>query len=205
MKRSKASPPEPLSDSPDDLVLAKLQKVQKKRGVYRFIVPLVVVAVCVVVVFGFLLQISPVSGSSMLPTFYQGEWVLLWRLDRTYARNDVIAFVPEDPESAAVADKELIKRVIGLPGETVDIQNGAVLINGTPLNEPEIDQETVQKPAGPGVPVFPLTLGPNEYFVLGDNRGNSMDSRNFGVITRSEIAGRIIVSLRFLSRAHSTG
>jgi len=203
MKRSKAAGPRsPLTDSPEDLILAKLQKVQKKRDVYRFIVPLVVVAACVAFAFGFLLQLSPVNGSSMLPSLYDGEWVLLLRHDRGYARNDVIAFVPENPE---YNDNELIKRVIGLPGETVDIQNGAVLINGTPLEEPEISQDTVQKPEGPGVPTFPLTLGPNEYFVLGDNRGDSLDSRNFGVVHRSDIAGRVIVSLRFLNRAHSGG
>ena len=193
MKRSKpAKAAEPLPDSPEELIFAKLQKVQKKRDVYRFIVPLVVVAAVVAVLFGLVLGLAHVEGSSMLPTLYDGEWVLLWHLDGSYARDDVIAFTPVG------YDKELVKRVIGLPGETVDIQDGKVLINGAPLDEPEISQDTVQKPDGM---VFPYVLKANEYFVLGDNRGNSYDSRNFGVITKSEIAGRVIASLRFLSRA----
>jgi len=73
-----------------------------------------------------------------------------------------------------------------------------VLINGAPLDEPLISQTTVQKPDGM---TFPYVLKADEYFVLGDNRGDSYDSRNFGPVTKGEIAGRVILSLRFLSRA----
>ena len=195
MKRSKTLPtPTPPADTPEDLILQKLLEVRKKRDIRRIVVPLVVVVVCVVVAFGFLLGLGYVRGSSMTPAMEDGAWVLLWRLDRSYAQGDVVAFRP------AGSGQELIKRVVGAPGDTVNIQDGAVFIDGVKLDEPEISQTTVPKPDGPA---YPLTLGAGEYFVLGDNRGDSYDSRDFGAVQSGEIAGRVIASLNVLHRAVS--
>jgi signal peptidase I len=98
-------------------------------------------------------------------------------------RGDVIVFhYPEDP------DRDFIKRIIGLPGEQVYIEAGQVYINGAPLEEPYIQKSFTYSSR------HAWTLGPDEYFVLGDNRDNSDDSHDFGPIDRSTIIGRAWVS-----------
>jgi signal peptidase I len=89
------------------------------------------------------------------------------------------------PPLAPPEDKELIKRVIGLPGETVSGHGGRVLINGQPLTEPYLNQ------ACHGTADFaPIKVPANQYFMMGDNRCNSFDSRLFGSIPRASVVGR---------------
>ena len=138
-----------------------------------------------------------VNGASMDPTFSTGQFLIVDRL--TYRieapkRGDVIVFkYPENPTIY------FIKRIIGLPGETVDIQNGVVTITtvtatGTPvhaqvLSEPYID------PAHASHDTYHKTLADSEYFVMGDNRSQSSDSRAWGALPSDLIIGRPIVRL----------
>ncbi len=118
------------------------------------------------------------DGPSMQPTLHKGEYVLVNRLEYKWhppERGDVIVF--HLPEGAR------IKRILGLPGETIEIRQGQVLVNGKPV--PEV---YVKEPGTYSMP--PLTLGPKEYFVLGDNRNNSQDSHNYGPIPASAIDGK---------------
>lgn len=118
------------------------------------------------------------DGPSMQPTLHKGEYVLVNRIEyKLYPpqRGDVIVF--------RLADGMRIKRIIGLPGETVEIQQGQVLINGQPL--PEV---YVKHPGTYSMP--PCVIGANEYFVLGDNRDNSSDSHNWGTLPASAIDGK---------------
>lgn len=84
-------------------------------------------------------------------------------------------------------NKRLVKRIIGVPGDKIDIRNGKVYINGKMLNEPYIKGETVCRELQ-----LPLTVPPEKYFVLGDNREVSKDSRNFGLIDSSQIEGKVV-------------
>jgi len=121
-----------------------------------------------------------VDGSSMQPNFETGQYVLVDRLNYLLtapARGDVVILIsPEAPHD------DLIKRGIGLPGETVTIENQQVLVDGEPLDEPYIR----------AAPLYTgtWTLGPEEYFVLGDNRNNSHDSHTFGPIERESLVGK---------------
>jgi signal peptidase I len=122
-----------------------------------------------------------VEGPSMRPTLISGEWIVVSRL--TYKlgapkRGDVVVFLP--PTNAQTDD--LIKRVIGLPGETVEIRSGLVYIDGKALDE--------SYAVGPTVPdnLWKLTAG--QLFVMGDNRQLSLDSRSFGPILMSNVVGR---------------
>src|SRR5204862_2551801 len=115
----------------------------------------------------------------------------------TIKRGNVIVFkYPEDP------DRDFIKRVIGLPGETVELRQKKVYINGTPLNEPyvhflapprggtefnEVTSFDVREPYGP------VTVPPNHYFVMGDNRDNSQDSRYWGFLPRGNVKGKALL------------
>jgi signal peptidase I len=122
-----------------------------------------------------------VEGPSMRPTLLSGEWIVVNRL--TYKvgapqRGDVVVFLP--PTNAQTDD--LIKRVIGLPGETVEIREGSVWINGARLEENYV--------SGTTFPDNSWQLGEDDLFVMGDNRPISLDSRSFGPIHRSEVVGK---------------
>jgi signal peptidase I len=122
-----------------------------------------------------------VEGPSMRPTLLSGEWIVVNRL--TYKlgspqRGDVIVFLP--PTNAQTDD--LIKRVIGLPGETLEIRDGSVWIDGIQLEERYTAKTTS--------PDNRWQLGADELFVMGDNRGLSLDSRSFGPISLKEVVGK---------------
>jgi signal peptidase I len=122
-----------------------------------------------------------VEGPSMRPTLVSGEWIvvnrLTYRLGRAQ-RGDVIVFLP--PTNAQTDD--LIKRVIGLPAETLEIRDGAVWIDGRRLEETYA--------AGTTSPDNRWVLSEDELFVMGDNRGLSLDSRSFGPISLKNVVGR---------------
>lgn len=123
-----------------------------------------------------------VDGASMEPNFHTSERVIVDRLTMLLggpSRGDVV--VLESPRSD---DDLLIKRVIGLPNEYVVLRNGRVYINGELLDEPYIDEFCTQRSCN-----GEWLLGSDEYFVLGDNRQNSMDSHSFGPVKRSTITG----------------
>jgi signal peptidase I len=124
-----------------------------------------------------------IDGSSMEPNLHDGEYVIVNRIIyrlHSLERGDVIVFKKE-------GSREFIKRVIGLPGDTVQVQGGRVIVNGTPLTEPYIAQPPVYT-------MEPRKIAPNEYFVLGDNRNNSSDSHNWGTVPRDVIDGKAWVT-----------
>lgn len=135
-----------------------------------------------------------VSGASMVPTFYDYHYLIVDRLTYDFEsprRGDVIVLdLPQDTSRA------LIKRVIGLPGETVVLSGTDVTIintehpEGFTLQEPYIDSKNLG-----GATNMRITLGEDQYFVLGDNRRVSADSRSWGVLPKEDIVGRAIVRL----------
>jgi signal peptidase I len=138
---------------------------------------------CVVsfVLASYVFQLSYVDGDSMLPSLQDGEYTIVNKLIyRLHApqRGDIVVFQAPDEE-----DKDYIKRVVALPGETVSIENGWVIVKGLKVNEPYILNR-------PERPYSEIKLGPDELFVLGDNRQNSTDSRVFGGLSRKRILGK---------------
>ena len=122
-----------------------------------------------------------IEGFSMEPNFHDGQYLFVNRIVYMLhppERGDVIVLIP--PTSTS---RDYIKRVIGLPGERVEILPGRVLIDGQELKEPY--------PLNPGTYSFgPVTVGSGEYFVLGDNRDNSSDSHSWGMLAAKQIIGR---------------
>jgi len=128
-----------------------------------------------------------VTGQSMEPTLAASDVVLVNRVTYHFdepRRFDVIVFEKENKSAV----KKYVKRVIGLPGETVQIIEEVVYIDGLPLEgEAGLEHVTLA-----GLAAEPIVLGADEYFVLGDNRLNSMDSRYWGPIKESQILGEML-------------
>lgn len=139
-----------------------------------------------VVIFCFGVRTS-VIGVSMEPALYNGQEVLIdqfiYRISSP-RRNDIVVFLPNGNQNS----HSYLKRVVGLPGETVQIIEGYVYIDGVMLDE----DDTYDKIADPGIAQNPILLGNDEYFVLGDNRNNSEDSRsgNVGTVSKKTIIGK---------------
>ncbi len=168
---------------------------QRISGAMLDIVETVVVALSIfLVVYLFFMQPHQVNGQSMEPTFLSGEYVLTDKVSYQTGeprRGDVVVFhAPEAAGCAQGTGCDFIKRVIGLPGDTLSVHDNAIYINGQALPEPYIPPENYTKAgeftAG-GREVF---LGENEYFVVGDNRPFSSDSRVWGPIGKQNIVGR---------------
>ncbi len=135
----------------------------------------------------------------MLPTLQIGDRIIVDKLSYRFHdphRGDIVVFARPPLEDQAYAD--LVKRVIGLPGETISSKNGAIYINGNRLAEPWLppgsQSYTGPLSGGDSHPEFdlpgPVKIPPGEYYVMGDNRKDSEDSRFFGPIPRSLIVGR---------------
>lgn len=155
------------------------------KGIVRDVLVTVLIAAVVYLGLRTAVQSFRVEGPSMLPNFHTGEWVLVNKLAykfRQPQRGQVIIF-----HEPAVGNTDLIKRVIGFPGETVDMINGVVYIHETDgkvisLKEPYISYPDTRSYTGQVIP-------PGEYFVLGDNRPVSEDSRYGWFVLKKDIIG----------------
>ena len=151
-----------------------------------WLIYILVIIVISYLVITFVGQRTQVSGSSMETTLSDGEQLIVDKISYRFRdpnRYDIVVF-PYQYEK----NTYYIKRIIGLPGETVQIVDGYVYIDGQKLDE-HYGNEVMENP---GLAADPVVLGDDEYFVLGDNRNNSQDSRaaNVGVIHRDDLLGR---------------
>jgi len=167
--------------------------VKKKRSTTRSIIEWVAVVggalIVALVIRAFFLAAFYIPSESMVPTLQKGDRVLVNKLSyklHDVHRGDVVVFgrPPNEPDNGI---KDLIKRVIGLPGETIEVRDCKVLINGQPLSESYVKSWTRT------CTYAPHQIGSDEVFVMGDNRDDSQDSRYFGPIKESLIVGRAFV------------
>lgn len=158
------------------------------KTVVGFLLCMVLAASAALLLNRYVLQPVAVEGISMEPNLSEREQLLMEKITyrfRDPERFDVVVFPFEE-------GVYYIKRIIGLPGEMVQIIDGKVHINGEPLADDQFGMESVENP---GKAEEPIILGDNEYFLLGDNRNNSLDSRYevVGNIKREEILGRVFL------------
>jgi signal peptidase I len=136
----------------------------------------------------YLFQPYKVQMGSMQPTLHNNDFIMVNKISyrfRTPGRGEIVVFNPPGNTS----NIHYIKRIIGLPGETLEIKEGKVFIN-----EVEISENYLLRTDTPGF-TGPVSLAEDEYFVLGDHRNNSMDSRDFGAISLDQIHGKTLFVL----------
>lgn len=148
--------------------------------VIKEVIPYIVIVVVVVLIRTFIITPVRVDGDSMKNTLKNGDILLLYKLS-SINRFDIIVLDEEKD------NEKIIKRVIGMPGETVAIKKGKIYINDEVIDDEYAYGETSD--------FDKVTLADNEYFILGDNRLISKDSRYFGPIKENEIKGKIVFRL----------
>jgi len=159
-----------------------------KGGIIEVGKIILTVLLTVIIIRLFVFQVFEIEGSSMEPSFYNNEYLLIEKISyRVHPprRGDVVVFkYPNDQQV------NYIKRIIGLPGESVRVEGGKVFVNGQslteaylPPNEQTLVNGTIDRP-------YEVTLATDQYFMMGDNREHSSDSRNWGPLAKDLIIGR---------------
>lgn len=153
------------------------------KPILREILQIAIIALVLFFVLHFVVQNFRINGTSMEPNLHDGQYVLVNKTAYWFGHNPhrgdiIVLHAPEAPEF------DRIKRVIGLPGETVEVRrDGSVYVDGYPLEEPYLENDT-------GGSAGTWQVPPDQYFVLGDNRAVSYDSRAWGAVPREYIVGR---------------
>ncbi len=182
-----ASPnPAPEGAGPLEPVRAPSPKRRRRKTIIEWLIILLVAVLAAVGLRTFIVQPFFIPSGSMEPTLEVGDKVLVNKLSYDFHsvhRGDVIVF-KKPPNDFSPGVKDLIKRVIGLPGETISGRDGSVYINGQRLKESWLPKGVTTSDFGP------VRIPAGEYFVMGDNRGDSSDSRVFGPIKKNLIVGR---------------
>lgn len=183
-----------VSMNPENNSQNNLTKNIPKENFVKEIVKFSLIALAIVIpIRTFIAQPFIVSGASMDPTFASGQYLVVDQLSYDFEkpkRGEVIIFrYPNDPQTF------FIKRIIGLPGEILSMDNGKVsIVNNENPNGFQLDEKYITK-SHQTSDTFNINLGPTEYFVMGDNRPQSSDSRSWGPLESKYIVGRPFVRL----------
>lgn len=179
-----------------------VDRVQPSRSFFVELAEILLLAVGLYIVITFAIQTVHVIGSSMVPTLNDNDYVLATKLDlrfTTPSRGDIV--ILKDPFDNS---QDFVKRVIGLPGDRLRISNGRVFINGSQLQEPYLPNNDpwVTNANWPADNADPngFLIPAAHYFVMGDNRNHSSDSRMFGPIAFNQIESRAWIRLLPLTK-----
>jgi signal peptidase I len=172
------------------------QRRDRRRAAKEWIILVGIALIVAIVVRQFVFQLFYIPSGSMIPRLEIGDQVFVNKLAYDFgdpARGDLVVF--ERPDNwRDVNVKDLVKRIVGLPGETIEGRRGRVFINGKPLPEPYL-------PAGTDTSNFgPLTIPSDQYFMMGDNRSGSSDSRVHSPVDRDEFVGKVFLTVWPLDR-----
>jgi len=180
------------------------QEPKKKSALREWIEAAVVAAIIAFcIIRPFIVQAFKIPTGSMRPTLIEGDIILVnkfiygakipftdWRLPAIISpkRGDVVVFIyPENPK------KDFIKRLIGLPGETVEIKNGTIYIDGKPVTEQTFNQRYYYNMGDFGSEGQKIVVPQDSFFVLGDNSASSQDSRYWGFVPKKNLLGQAMV------------
>lgn len=172
-----------------------LRRRNRKRSAFEWVVVIVAAVVIAVLLRAFVVQTFYIPSGSMEPTLRKNDRVVVNKLSydmHAVHRGDIVVFTT--PPGVNKSFKDLVKRIVGLPGETVQGRDGKVLVNGTVLPEKYLPPGTLTSDFGP------YTVPPKSVWVMGDNRGNSEDSRVFKAIPEHTIVGRVFIRIWPITR-----
>ncbi len=158
-------------------------------AIFDFLQGIVVVLAILVMVYLFIMSPQEISGASMEPNFHNGEYILTNKVltkFREPQRGDVVVF--KSPKNKEV---DYIKRIIGLPGDTVKLEKNAFYVNGQIVEEPYLPSDMIIFGGSYLQEGAEIIVPPGEYFVSGDNRPHSSDSREFGPIPMEDFIGTV--------------
>ncbi|OGE64657.1 signal peptidase I [Candidatus Daviesbacteria bacterium RIFCSPLOWO2_02_FULL_36_7] len=156
--------------------------------VVEFIETIVVFGAIFAAIYLFVAQFHKVSGNSMVPTFHNGDFLITEKVSykmRNPQHGEIVVLKNPKDES-----QDFIKRIIAVPGDTLQISNNTVYVNDNPLKENYIPADYVTRPGAFVTEGTTITAAGNQYFVFGDNREHSSDSREWGPVTKEELVGR---------------
>lgn len=180
------APNQPENTPPEQTIQPEVSTAQPAKSLLREVLETIGLALAIFLVVRSIVMNYRVVGHSMVPTIQEGQFLLIdklgYKMFERPQRGDIVVFHPPN-----MAGQIYIKRVIGLPGEVVELRDGRVYVNGKPLGEA---WQTIPAPAARW---GPAQVGKDEVFVLGDNRPGSLDSRYFGMLTRDRIIGRAVL------------
>jgi signal peptidase I len=170
---------------------AKPARGRNGRAAIEWGILIVAALVIAIVIRTFVFQAFYIPSESMVPTLKVGDRVLVNKLSYKLhdpRRGDIVVF--KAPPAAETADiKDLVKRLVGLPGDTIEGKRGRIYINGRVLSEPYLPDGVKSRTFGPE------KVPPDSYFMLGDNRQYSKDSTFFGPIKRNQLIGRVFMRI----------
>lgn len=162
-----------------------MEKYIEKKDAFRFLVSFIVTLVCCYVLFQFFFEITTVSGDSMNPTLINGDIDISVKTEFTdIKRGDIVNINSE------YLGEGIVKRVIAVGGDKIEITKGKVYLNNEILNEPYIKEPMVQDDTA----LIEIPVG--SVFVMGDNRNNSLDSRSIGYVSKAEIKSKVILHIK---------
>lgn len=156
--------------------------------VIDFIQTFVVFGAIFALLYLFVAQFHKVSGQSMFPTMHHGDFLITEKISYRFGepkRGQIVVLKNPRDES-----QDFIKRIVAIPGDTIRLENNAIYLNGGLLNESYIPPGTLTREESFLREGNTFTIPPNHYFVIGDNRDHSSDSRDFGPVAREKLIGR---------------
>lgn len=154
----------------------------------EFIETVVVFVAIFFMIYLFVAQFHKVSGNSMIPTFHNGDYIITEKVSYRFGtpkRGDIIVLKNPKDES-----QDFIKRIIALPHDTMRLENNTIFVNDVATNETYLPAGTKTEDGSFLSEGQTIRAGPNQYFVMGDNREHSSDSREWGGVTKKEIIGK---------------
>lgn len=154
--------------------------------IYSFLLRLAAFVAIIWIIFGVVFGITTMKNADMQPQIHAGDLMLYYRLGSSYIADDVVV--------VKHGGKEITGRIVAVPGDSIEItEEHKLVINGSVVIENDIFYETLRYESDVK---YPVKLGKDEYFILGDLRSNAEDSRNFGAVNIAHIKGKVISILR---------